>query len=399
MLTFVSIFSSALALLIALPIAVFLLEVGAAIFLPQRQMSEMAIGDSRPRIAILVPAHNEGSGLLPTLADITAQTRGTDRLLVVADNCTDDTAIVALAAGAEVIERVDPEKRGKGYALAAGLRHLDVDPPDIVIMVDADCRLAESAFDRLAQMCVATNRPVQALYLMTAPDDAPVSFRVAEFAWRVKNWLRPLGLKALGLPCQLTGTGMAFRWNVIRSADLASGSIVEDMKLGLDLALAGSAPVFCPDAVVTSEFPHSIAGVQSQRVRWEQGHIGTIAARVPNLIFTAIRQANFNLLVLAIDVAVPPLSLLGLIAVAGWGVAGSAALFGLSSAALLVSTLTSAAFLGGGVLAWFKCGRDVLPLNAIFLMGAYVIGKLPMYRRLLSPKASQPWVRTDRRKT
>ena len=41
-------------------------------------------------------------------------------LLVVAGNCTDDTAVVAAASGAEVIDRNDPEKKGKAYALASG---------------------------------------------------------------------------------------------------------------------------------------------------------------------------------------------------------------------------------------------------------------------------------------
>ena len=136
-----------------------------------------------------------------------------------------------------------------------GLKHLSQDPPAIVIVIDADCRIAEGTIDQLAATCAATHRPVQALNLMTAPDESPINYRVAEFAWRVKNWVRPSGLNALNLPCQLMGTGMAFPWELIRSADLAHGSIVEDVKLGLDLAQAGSPPLFCPSAEVKSHFP------------------------------------------------------------------------------------------------------------------------------------------------
>ena len=88
-----------------------------------------------------------------------------------ADNCADDTAAVAAAAGAEVVERQDPTKIGKGYALDWGLRHLSLDPPEIVVMIDADCRLNDGAIERLAATCAMTHRPVQALYLMTAPSD------------------------------------------------------------------------------------------------------------------------------------------------------------------------------------------------------------------------------------
>ena len=153
--------------------------------------------------------------MLATLNDVGAQLLPADRLLVVADNCTDDTAAIAAAAGAEVIKRDDTVKRGKGYALDFALQHLKSDPPEIVVIIDADCRLTEHTLDRLATACAISHRPVQALDLMIAPDGEPINHSVAEFAWRVKNWVRPLGLSALGLPCQLLGTGMAIPWNVI----------------------------------------------------------------------------------------------------------------------------------------------------------------------------------------
>jgi predicted PurR-regulated permease PerM len=114
---------------------------------------------------------------------------------VIADNCTDDTAPIALAAGADVVERHDPGKRGKGYALDFGIRHLALDPPEIVIVIDADCRVKGNTIQQLAMVCACRRRPVQALDLMTAPDAAPINYQIAEFAWRVKNWLRPLGIK------------------------------------------------------------------------------------------------------------------------------------------------------------------------------------------------------------
>ena len=76
---------------------------------------------------------------------------------------------------------------------------------------------------------------------------------------------------------------------------------MEDLKLGLDFALAGNSPIFCPSARVTSDFPFSVEGVQSQRLRWEQGHIGMILTTAPRLIFPAIVQANLDLLALAFD--------------------------------------------------------------------------------------------------
>src|SRR5450432_771306 len=73
------------------------------------------------RTTVLIPAHNEGAGILPTLRDVQAQLGPNDSILVVADNCTDDTAAIAEAAGVEVTVRADPARRGKGYALEFGV--------------------------------------------------------------------------------------------------------------------------------------------------------------------------------------------------------------------------------------------------------------------------------------
>ncbi len=398
MVTFISFFLATLAFLLAIPVAVFLIEVVAGIVLPRLDFPVPPSANSRRRVAVVVPAHNESNGLLPTLADINAQLLASDRLLVVADNCADDTAAVATAAGAEVIVRNDSDRKGKGYALACGLSHLRTDPPDIVIMIDADCRLADAAIDRLVAACVAEHRPVQALYLMIAPNESSINYRVAEFAWRIRNLVRPLGLRALGLPCQLMGTGMAFQWDVIRSVDLASESIVEDMKLGLDLALSGHPPTFCPSLGVTSYFPTSTEGIRSQRLRWEQGHIGMIVTAAPRLILAGILRGNWNLLAIALDLVVPPLSLLGMLTVGMLVIAGLSTWLGFSSTAMIVSAVTFAGFLGGVLLCWLKFGRDIIPTNSILLIAFYVLKKLPIYHQIVSRKSRSAWIRTDRRK-
>jgi len=396
--TFISFLLVILAVIIAVPVTVFFVEVIAAVALPQRNDHSPSNGDFRPRVGVLVPAHNESVALLPTLTDIKSQLRTNDRLLVVADNCVDDTAAVATAAGAEVMIRNDPDRRGKGYALAWGVRHLSTEAPDIVIIVDADCRLPDLTIERLATVCAAARRPVQALYLMVAQDKSPINSRVAEFAWRVKNWVRPLGLKALGLPCQLMGTGMAFPWDVICQADLASGSIVEDLKLGLDLTLAGHPPLFCVSAKVTSDFASSNDGIQSQRLRWEGGHFAMILTAAPRLICLAILRRNFRLLALALDLAVPPLSLLALLVTGMSAVVGLAALVGASCTAMWICIISLGQFLAGVFVSWLKYGRDILPPSATLQVILYVARKLPLYRQILSGKSASQWIRTDRSK-
>lgn len=401
MVTLVSIALTICAALVAVPVIIFSIEVVAATIFLHRQTTPLGNPnpDPGPRVVVLVPAHDESVALKPTLADIKRQLRAKDRVLVVADNCTDDTPTVAAACGAEVVERRDFARRGKGYALDFGLQHLNSDSPDIVIMVDADCRLAENALDQLAAACSASHRPVQALYLMTAPADAQINHQVAEFAWRVKNWLRPSGLRALRLPCQLTGSGMAFPWDVIRSVNLASGWIVEDLKLGLDLASKGHPPVFCPSARMTSQFASSIKGAATQRERWERGHIRMILSSVPRLLGDALAHRNWSLLALTLDLAVPPLSLLAILVIGMFAIAFFSSLFGSSSLALAVSVATMLVFLLATCLAWLKCGRDILPMHAFLLIVPYILRKIGLYTSVLSNETDAPWIKTDRTKS
>jgi cellulose synthase/poly-beta-1,6-N-acetylglucosamine synthase-like glycosyltransferase len=394
---FISFVLISLAVLISIPVGVILLEVVAADVLLKRERLTPPDTDLRCRVAVLVPAHDESSGLLPTIRDIKSQLRGGDRLVVVADNCSDDTGQIAAESGAEVCARNDTDRIGKGYALDWGIKYLSTDPPSVVIIVDADCRLAEHAIDRLAVACVQTHRPVQALNLMTVLDEDIVSHRVAEFAWRVKNWARPLGLSAFNLPCQLMGTGMAFPWDVIQSAELSSGHIVEDLRLGLDLTLAGGPPLFCPAAVVTSHFPLSREAAISQRYRWEHGHLRTILA-TPGLIYLGIVRRQVNLIALTLDMAVPPLSLLVLLVIGTSMLAGLARLLGATPTALFISVANLSGLLVAILFAWRSFGRDVLPPHAIFSIASYVVGKLPLYLHAFSRRRTSQWVRTDRKK-
>jgi glycosyltransferase involved in cell wall biosynthesis len=383
--------------LLALPVFLFCIEILAAVTLPQRGRLSPLNG-RRERLAVLVPAHNEGSGIQETLDDIRAQLHPHDRLLVVADNCTDNTVAIAKATGAEVTERHNLTKVGKGYALDWGVRHLSDDPSKIVVVIDADCRLTNGTLDRLALACLTTGRPAQALYLIAAPPQSPINYQVAEFAFRVKNWARPLGLRALNLPCQLMGTGMAFPWELIISADLATEAAVEDLKIGLDLARAGHPPLFCPLAGVNSQFPMTIKGAKTQRERWELGHLRMIATSIAKLLYESLTKRDFRLLALTLDMAIPPLTLLATLLGLMLLISALGVLLGFSSVGLIISAASLSAFMFGILLCWLRFGRDILPLSSMPSVFHYVVDKLPLYRQFLSHGGTSQWVRTDRDK-
>jgi cellulose synthase/poly-beta-1,6-N-acetylglucosamine synthase-like glycosyltransferase len=396
MLMFISVILAVIAGLLSVPVAVLFIEVMAALSLVEEKPLEVLNPKAPKRVAVIVPAHNESVGISPTIEDIKRQLSPGDRLLVIADNCSDDTAAVAAAAGAEVIARDDLKKIGKGYALGFGVSHLSVDPPDFALFIDADCRIQPDAIRRLREICSELQRPVQACFLMKAAENSPIDHSFAKFAWIVKNWVRPLGLRYLDCPVQLMGTGMIFPWDVIRSAPLASGNLVEDLKLGLDLAATGKAAHFVPFVTVTSEFPVSDKGTDSQRQRWVQGHIGMILKAVPRLLFLAITRRNLDLLVLTLDLAVPPLSLLVLLLAGIFLFTSLAALSGLSSAPLIIATANVLVFGLAVFFAWLKFGRDILPAHAFLSIGP--LRKFRLYGQMLLGRTAVQWVRTDRAK-
>lgn len=351
---------------------------------------------SRPqRVGIVVPAHNEATVIADALAPLLLQIREGDRVLVIADNCTDSTAAIARAAGCDVVVRHDMERQGKGYALDCGLNWFRRDPPDVILVIDADCHAGPAVIDELALAAVHHGRPVQARYQMTAAPGSGVQARLAEFAWLVKNTVRPLGFLRLGLPCQLMGSGMAFPWKVISHTSLANNNIVEDLRLGIDLATSGFSPMYYPRVCVRSQFPVRDDAIRSQRKRWEHGHLYTLATEVPTLLRRGIADRNLQLLMLALDLSVPPLSLLSMLtcltflAFAVLQFVYPVPLYLAWSALLVFGMGTSI------VLSWWRFGRYVVSAADLVSTLWYVLKKIPLYGGFIFSRQAE-WVKSKR---
>lgn len=349
-----------------------------------------------PATAILIPAHNEALGIHRTLTQLLTEVDDPTQIIVVADNCSDDTAAIAQELGVTVLERHNEQQRGKGYALDFGLQHLAPNPPAVVVMIDADCDVQPGTVKQIAAQAQGLNRPIQSLYLMEKPDQPQAKDAVSAFAFKVKNLVRPLGLWQGGQSCLLTGTGMAFPWEVIRAVNLASGEIVEDMKLGLDLAIAGHPPQFCPTTLVVGRLPSQAAAATSQRTRWEHGHLNTLTTFVPQLLAAGIKQGRLDLLTLGLELAVPPLSLLVVLWVGAMGVSlGLWAVGWLWVWPVALGAIAGLLLLTAILAAWFKFGRQDLPALTLLSIPFYILWKIPLYFRFLVRPEAQ-WVRTER---
>lgn len=389
-----SVLLTLLALLVAVPaLALLVLALAASRHRAQPQPAAIAQAAS---LAVLVPAHNESQHVLPTIACVLAQLRPQDRVIVIADNCSDDTAALARAAGAEVIERHDSTHQGKGYALAFGVDHLRAQPPEVVLVVDADCTLAPGSLSLAAAQARQKNRPVQMLNLMHAPTGAGVRARILEFAWIVKNQVRPMGSAHLGDVCHLMGTGMALPWTLMAQAQLATGHIAEDMKLGVELAIQGQPPHLCLQAEIHSLFPTDAGVARGQKARWEHGHLMTLRQELPRLLTAWCRRPQRATAVLALDLLIPPLALYVLSLGGGLLVSGLlAALWGGATPALAVLLAALVALLLAVGLSWWQHGRALLSAMELLTTPLYALWKAPVYWAYVLKRRSG-WVRTRR---
>jgi glycosyltransferase involved in cell wall biosynthesis len=389
-------FFAVLAAIVIVPISLLLVQIiFAVIALYTKRQGNALSNIPRPSIAIIVPAHNEALGLPETIRSIQPQLTLQDRLVIVADNCTDNTAEVARSHGANVLERFNQHERGKGFALDYGMQYLRDDPPQVVMIIDADCVISEQLIDRIARRCVSLQRPVQADYVMRFPSKGGVKQQVTEFAWLVKNTVRPVGYQWLGFPCQLMGTGMAFLWTDLSKSQLANGHLVEDMKLGLDLAALGKAPYYDASVSVNSYFPTSEQGIATQRLRWEHGHLGLIFKDFPHYFRRAIQQRNVMLLAQSLDLIIPPLALLMMTTIALWGIS---LLVWVGLNVVWFATIMTLALcaLGIGILiAWYCFARSIISFSTLLMAPWVLLMKIPVYLKFMVNRQVN-WVRSKR---
>lgn len=291
--------------LVAAAPSIYLLGILAAAATVRRDAPAPVPEGGGPRFVVIVPAHDEEAGIAATVESLRAAGCTPS---VVADNCSDATADRARAAGAEVWERHEPDRRGKGEALAWAFDRLP-EGTGAVAVVDADCVVSPNLLEALGARLAAGARAVQASYVVANPDESTsAAARFAGFA--LINHVRPLGKSALGLSCGLLGSGMAFDRPLLREVPWTAFEVTEDSGYHLRLVEAGVRVEFAPEASVASAMPTTLEAAESQRERWEAGAWQLARSRVPELVATGLRERDPNCLHAGIELLVPPQSLI-----------------------------------------------------------------------------------------
>jgi glycosyltransferase involved in cell wall biosynthesis len=387
-----SLLAEACVLAVSVPIAILALECLPAVL--RGRPAPRAASGARPPCVVLVPAHDEEGWIGATLCSLASELGPRDRLLVVAHNCGDHTAQVARAAGAEVIEARDAGTGGKPDALVAGLRALDAQPPELVVIVDADCVVSPGSIDALARAAWERRTSVQGIYLFGAASEARTQ-SISSLALLVKNLVRPLGLHRWGLNVLLNGAGSAYPFAALREAPHGQGSIAEDYQLAIDLARRGYYTRFCPQAEIHSTLPAEERSALRQRRRWEHGHLYLVFAAAPRLVLEGLLRARPGLLVLGLDLLVPPLAFLVLawaaattLATSVWAAGGRP--WALASACAAGFVL-AAAVLG----SWVRFAGLGATCAALVRVPGYVLWKLPLYLGFFRRREKR-WTKTAR---
>src|SRR5262249_31253627 len=231
------------------------------------------------RLVVLVPAHDEAELIGRCLGSLQDQPYPRDlyRIVVIADNCTDGTADLAAAAGAEVMVRHSRTERGKGYALRWAMDRIlgAPEPFDAFVVVDADSVADQGLLAGLAAALGMGAEVAQGEYLaLEEGTDARARLRSAAFL--LFHRARFAGRATLGLPCALVGNGMLFSRGLVETFPWNAYSRVEDLEYSIDLRLRGVRPVFAAAARVRAPVSSSGPGARTQRLRWEGGRLEVV---------------------------------------------------------------------------------------------------------------------------
>ncbi len=384
---------------VGLPIAVAGAYIGL-ISLPRKLVVPGTSNEAR--IAVVVPSHNEEANVAATISSLLATKYPTDRrrVIVVADNCSDETARVAREAGAEVFERVDTSKRGKGYALDFAFRRLLKEGwADVVAVVDADTIVQTNLLSAFAARFALGEQACQANYEVRNPDDSWRT-RLMHIAFTAFHEVRGTGREAMHLSAGLRGNGMAFSALTLSRVPHQAFSVVEDLEYGVMLGLEGIRVAYVHESTVSGDMPVDADSSVSQRERWEHGRSTLRRMYLPRLLTKGVTRRSAVLLDIAADVALPPLGKVALPAAGGF--AASVAVWVAQRA--LGHRAWSPIVFGVGVVGiginvaegWRRSGAGLAGIADLAKVPSYLAWKATGKSDTASAAEQGEWVRTKR---
>ncbi len=229
------------------------------------------------RFAALISARNEAAVIGQLLDTINGQNYPEDmrQAIVIADNCTDNTAEVARQHGAVVFERFNSHQVGKGYALTYAFERIAEtfgdDYFDAYIIIDADNLLDEQYFAEMNKTFCQGYR-VMTSYRNSKNFGANwISAGYGVAFLREAKFLNNARM-LLGTSCAVSGTGFLVSSEVIRERSGWNYHLLtEDIEFTVDSVIRGERIGYCGTAMLYDEQPTTFRQSWHQRMRWSRG--------------------------------------------------------------------------------------------------------------------------------
>ncbi|MCL2515684.1 MAG: glycosyltransferase family 2 protein [Microbacteriaceae bacterium] len=241
-------------------------------------------------ITVLVPAHNEEASLPGTLRSLWTQSRPPDRIIVVADNCTDRTPELAVEGGAEVFVTVDNDKKKAGGLNQVLKRVLPGQGDnDTLMIMDADTEL-DDGFLAEAERRFTEDRGLMAVGGLFYGEEGHGLIGQCQRNEYVR-YSRDLKRRR-GQVFVLTGTASLFRPRALRTVAESRGTripgitgdvydtlaLTEDNELTIALKSLGALMISPAGCTVVTELMPSWKTLWNQRMRWQRGALENIGA-------------------------------------------------------------------------------------------------------------------------
>lgn len=226
------------------------------------------------KFAMLVAAHDEEvviANMVESLKNLDYPKELYD-IFVIADNCTDSTAAVARKAGANVFERFDKDKRGKGYALEwmFGKIFKMKTYYDGICIFDADNLVDKNFLNAMNNKMCEGYKVIQGYLDSKNPHDSWITESYA-IAFTSSNRMIQLARNNIGLSNQLGGTGFAISTETLKELGWGATCLTEDLEFSVKLVLSGEKVGWAHDAIIYDEKPLTLKASWKQRKRWMQG--------------------------------------------------------------------------------------------------------------------------------
>jgi len=266
---------------IIFPFAAYLLATSIAALISPRtrrlDRDSPSLATPRQRFLVVIPAHNEELGIVNTVLSCLAidYPPSLYQVLVIADNCTDETASLAREAGARVIERDEPTKKSKGHALAFIVDKLshdgELDTLDAIVVVDADSTVDPRLLERFAERLERGDEWIQC-YDTVGNAAQSWRTRLMAYGFCLINGVLLRGQSALGLSAGFRGNGMCLSTRGLRRVPWTNHGLAEDLEYSWSVRVAGGRIAYVDDvAVYATMLSRGGKPAAAQRLRWEHG--------------------------------------------------------------------------------------------------------------------------------